>query len=107
MEMTDTFNDILKMRDKDTAVATSVDAATPAGYFLATTKMLGLVRTYLLEGEIDDENAPIKGVVTINKDGLGAIAYRSTSLMGGYFIGPLSDETDGYAGAFARILSDG
>lgn len=104
--MTDTLRDILETRDEDFRVVTSVDAATPDGYFLATTKILGLARTYLLEGEIDDGDAPIRGVITMEKNGKGATAYRSTSLMGGTFIELLSDETNGYAGAFARIISD-
>ena len=95
--MTDNLNTIKKAAEID-MVATSVGEV-PSGYFVATTKVLGIVTTYMLSGELDDENATIVGRVEINKNRSGINCYRGDRIKGGELF-----RADSYSQAWAKML---
>lgn len=83
-------------------VVTYVDSSTPAGYFGATAKILGLFATYLLKGEEGDENALIVGRVEIpnSMEISKTNIYVGGSLKGGEWSGRLTS----YSEAFAKMV---
>lgn len=95
--MTDNLKTIKKNAEID-MVATSVGEV-PAGYFVATTKVLGIVTTYMLKGELDDENATIVGRVEINKNRSGINCYRGDRIKGGELLSAGS-----YDEAWSKII---
>lgn len=74
-----TLADIRRAAECD--VRTGTDDTTPAGTFYATTKMLGIVTTYLLAGTDGDDAAPIIG--RLESHAGVTIAARGTGLKGG------------------------
>ena len=81
-------------------LVTCVDHATPAGHFLATTKVLDITTIYLLEGSEGSFSAPIKGRVELpamNRLGSAAIAYKGGRVKGGTFAGIVTDYTETFA----------
>jgi hypothetical protein len=93
-----TIADINAAADEGTNISSYVDSATPAGFFGVTAKILGIVRSYLLEGELDDPNAESKGSVVIDAD-KNALAYRGKGLIGGTLLG----RVESYEKSFAEI----
>lgn len=95
--MTDNLTAIKKAASID-IVATS-DGDCPAGYFVATTKVLGILTSYLLEGTKDDDEAPIVGRVEANEYFGGINAYRGDRIKGGELFSATS-----YDEAWAKML---
>lgn len=83
-------------------VSAYVDDSTPAGHFAATAKILGHVTTYLLEGELGDENAEVRGrIVTIEeREYPETLGYAKSGLLGGYYLG----RVESYADAFNEMI---
>ena len=92
-----TFVDIQKAAEG--IVSTSIDAATPAGHFVATAKIHGHATTYLLEGVFDSPDAVIKGHVIYTEDHgkLASIGYRDGGLVGGYYLGRVQSFEETFA----------
>lgn len=93
-----TLADIHQKVQQGTQVASGIDTVTPEGHFQVTAKISGHIRIYLLEGALDDMDAPIKGSIKFSKDQRHGLAYRSSDLNGGTVIGPLTDKN------MARLL---
>jgi hypothetical protein len=83
-------------------VSVFIDSATPVGYFGVTAKVLGFVATYLLEGELGDENAEVKGhIVIIDREhDTETLGYAKGGLVGGYYLG----RVESYEDTFQKIL---
>lgn len=96
----DTLADIRKNKDANTTMWVGTDDTTPAGTFAATAKILGIVRTYLLTGTPDQDNAPIIGHIANLHH--GATFYVGNGVLGGTFAGLLRGD-DSTETAFARI----
>lgn len=94
-----TLADLNKNAEK---VVTFVDDATPAGYFGASAKVLGIFSTYLFKGVEGDESAEVVGRVEIPKglDLLNTSVYVGNGLKGGEWSGRLTS----YSEAFAKMV---
>lgn len=92
--MPNTLADLRKNIDDGTELWTGTDDSTPEGTFIATAKVLGIVTTYLLEGQTGDEGAAILG--RIEHQGTMAAprraAYASNGIKGGSYVGSADDE---------------
>lgn len=98
-----TYADLLRSGDKGARVVTSVDMSTPPGYFIASTKMLGLTTEYLVQGTEGDPKAPIVGRIELRKS-RGSI-YRGNELKGGEYLGSVGGNFSNltFADAFDAI----
>lgn len=101
----DNLASILGHAESKTSVYT--DGNTPEGHFAATSKILGVVTTYLLRGTVvGDPDAPIVGRVEIQEQNIGtehyrAVAYRGDRLKGGELVSNFRD----YEEAFGSFVS--
>jgi hypothetical protein len=94
-----TYADLLRSADKGQRVVVwGGDGRVPAGHFIASTKMMGIVTEYLLAGTQGDENARIVGRIELGDPFPGSrgarnasIAYRGSELKGGEFLGTVQD----------------
>lgn len=97
------FSDLLRSGDKGSRVVTSVDLATPPGYFVASVKMLGITTEYLIDGTEGDLHAPVVGRIELYK-GRGSI-YRGSELKGGNYLGQIGGTSDKtFSDAFDDIV---
>lgn len=76
------FADVMKSIDAETITSVYTDSSTPANTFAATIKSLGIVRTYLFAGALEDPNAPVLGRVDLVRN-YTKLAFRGSGLMGG------------------------
>lgn len=76
-----TLRDILTAAESP--VTTGVDHDTPAGYFCATAKIVGVYTTYLLLGEADNVTAPVIGRIEYGRK---ATVYKGRGLKGGQYM---------------------
>lgn len=83
-----TLQDIIANTDAGTKRAIGIDNITPEGHFQVSAKVKGRIHIYLLEGEINDPKAIIKGNVELSKNCQSGIAYRGNTLRGGNMLGP-------------------
>lgn len=77
------------------------DDSTPAGHFGITAMMDGFTAVYLLEGEIDDFTAVIKGRIVLDTTGSGPnTVYLNGDIRGGSF----SNHPGTFKDAFAKMV---
>ncbi|MBC9704860.1 MAG: hypothetical protein H9W81_07770 [Enterococcus sp.] len=100
--MTDTLKSIKKAADIDIVATSNGDA--PEGHFVATTKVLGLTTTYLLNGELDDEDAVIVGRVEIIEKPNKANSYRTNAYRGSRIKGGELISAGSYDEAWTKMV---
>lgn len=81
----------------DVPVHTCVDDATPAGHFIATTRILGVTASYLCAGVLDDPQAPIVGRIEYGAEpGDRVTVVRGAGIKGGTWLTGVADEVEAF-----------